>query len=209
MRIWFLALCALAGLAGCAAQTVESPPEEVARAAYTHDGPAKLTLYTMLNNRTGAGAHTSLMINGRQRVIFDPAGSFNQSKVVPESGDVLYGITPPVADVYTRYHARKTYHVRVQELEVSPEMADRAIAAAEAYGAVPSAQCSRSTSVILAGLYPGKVKPTWYPRRLSEQFATLGEVRVSELYEYDSDDNSKVLADWDPDKVARAAVPAE
>lgn len=207
MRLRILALCALVGLAGCAAQTVESPPEEVARAAYTHDGPTKLTLFTMLNNNSNAGAHTSLMINGSQRVIFDPAGSFNNSEVVPERGDVLYGVTPPVADVYTRYHARKTYRVKVQELEISPEMAEKAIAAVEAYGAVPAAQCSRSTSSILASLYPGRVNQTWFPRQLSDQFAALGAVRERELYEYDSDDNSRVLADWDPDAaVARDAV---
>ena len=118
MRKLVLAFCAAFALSGCAAERVWAPDDAVARAAYRHDGPPRLTLFTMINNRTGAGAHTSLMINGSQRVIFDPAGSFKH-ETLPERHDVVYGITPPVADVYTRYHARKTYHVKVQELDVS------------------------------------------------------------------------------------------
>lgn len=203
MRNVLLALVAALTLAGCAGQRVWAPDEDVARAAYRHDGPPRLTLFTMINNRTGAGAHTSLMINGSQRVIFDPAGSFKH-ETLPERNDVVFGITPPVADVYTRYHARKTYHVKVQELDVSPAVAEAAIRAVMAYGAVPAAQCSRSTSTVLAGL-PGfeSITPTWYPVKLADQFGRLPGVREEELYEYDSDDNSKVLGAWNPNAVAR------
>lgn len=206
MRNWVLALCAVLALAGCAGQRVWAPDEAVAKSTYRHEGPTRLTLFTMINNRTGAGAHTSLMINGSQRVIFDPAGSFKH-KSLPERNDVVFGITPHVADVYTRYHARKTYHVKVQELDVSPQVAEAALRAVMSNGAVPSAMCARSTSSILASL-PGfeRIQTTWFPVKLADAFGEIPGVREQELYEYDSDDNSKVLREWNPDEVARDAI---
>ncbi|SLN20783.1 hypothetical protein PEL8287_00871 [Roseovarius litorisediminis] len=197
MRSVMIAVSAAMMLGGCAAESVWAPDEAVAKAAYHHDGPTRLTLYTMLNNRSGAGAHTSLMVNGSQRIIFDPAGSFKHPSI-PERNDVVFGVTPQVEDVYTRYHARETYHVKVQKLDVSPEVAARAMQLVQSYGPVPSAQCSRSTSTILAQLFPGQVKPTWYPKQLAEEFGKLPGVREQELYEDDSDDNSKVLREWTP-----------
>lgn len=198
MRSLMLVLSAVTLLGGCAGESVWAPDEAVAKAAYRHDGPARLTLYTMLNNRSGSGAHTSLMINGSQRIIFDPAGSFKHPSI-PERNDVVYGITPQIADVYTRYHARETYHVKVQELDVSPALAARAMQLVQSYGPVPSAQCSNSTSHVLAQLFPGRVKQTWLPKKLAEDFGKLPGVTERELYEYDSDDNSKVLREWTPD----------
>jgi hypothetical protein len=206
MRAVVLAACAVLGLSGCAAERVWAPDEEVAQAAYRHDGPPRLTLYTMLNNNSGAGAHTALMVNGSQRVIFDPAGSFNKSRVLSERNDVLYGITPQVEDVYTRYHARETFRVKVQKLDVSPDVARRTEQAVMSYGAVPQAMCANSTSDILAEVFPGRVNQTWSPRKLADEFAQLPGVTERVLREYDSDDNSKVLDDWDPERerVARA-----
>lgn len=205
MRFWFIALCAMFALSGCAAESVWATDEEVSRAAYSNGGPAQLTLFTMINNRTGNGAHSSLMINGNQRVIFDPAGSFRH-ETIPERNDVLYGITPPVVDVYTRYHARKTYHVRIQTLDVSPEIAQRAMTLAQNYGAVPAAQCAKSTSEIMAQLFPGQITSGWYPKKLAEQFAHIPGVKEQVLHEYDDDDNSKVLAEWDPSKWDRETL---
>lgn len=198
MRGMFLAICAFLLLGGCAAQEVWAPDEAVSRAAYRHDGPPRLTLFTMISNRGGRGGHSSLMINGSQRVIFDPAGSFKH-ETIPERNDVIFGITPGVEDVYTRYHARETWHVRVQSLDVSHELAARAMQLVQAYGAVPAAQCARSTSSILSELFPGRVQTTWFPVRLADDFAKLPGVTERLLHEYDSDDNSKVLKDWNPE----------
>jgi hypothetical protein len=159
----------------------------------------------MLNNNSGAGAHTALMVNGSQRVIFDPAGSFNKSSVLPERNDVLFGITPSVEDVYTRYHARETFRVKVQKLDVSPEVARMTEQAIMAYGPVPQAMCANSTSDILTKVFPGRIDQTWSPRKLADEFGQLAGVSERVLREYDSDDNSKVLDDWDPQRVARAA----
>ena len=121
-----LALLVLAGCAGGEGQRPEASLEIISSVSYQHGGPTALTLYTMINNRSGAGAHTSLMINASQRVIFDPAGSVRLSSV-PVRGDVLYGISPTVADFYARAHARESFHVVFQRIEVPPALAELAM----------------------------------------------------------------------------------
>ena len=200
MRGLIAGVFAILLLAGCGAPEPVFAPEEFVRSKiYRHDGPPRLTLFTMINNSTGAGAHTSLMVNGSQRVIFDPAGSFSH-ETLPERNDVVFGINPAVADVYTRYHARETFHVRVQTLDVSPEMAEAVLRAVMEYGAVPRAQCALSTSTILSQFYPNNVKRGWYPKKLADGFQTIPGVTTRTLREYDSDDNRGVLDDWDPDR---------
>lgn len=205
MRKILAAVCGLFMLAGCAAESVWAPDEMVQNSIYRHDGPSRLTLFTMINSNSGAGAHSSLMINASQRVIFDPAGSFKH-EMIPERNDVVFGITPMVEDVYTRYHARESFRVKVQSLDVSPELAEAVMRAAMEYGAVPSAQCALSTSTILAGFFPGQISRGWYPRKLADQFGAIPGVTTRELREYDSDDNSRVLEDWDPNRLTREAV---
>ena len=199
IRRWMFVSCALVALSGCAVESVSSTNEAVAQAAYRHNGPAKLTLFTMISNSNNSGAHSSLMINGSQRVIFDPAGTFRH-EAVAEQGDVIFGATPKVVDVYTRYHARETYHVLIQELNVSPAVAERAIQAVRAHGSVPGGKCAQSTSTILASL-PGfeHIQTGWFPKNLSNQMAAIPGVKARKLHEYDSDDNSKVLKEWNPD----------
>ncbi|WP_245729461.1 hypothetical protein [Salinihabitans flavidus] len=176
-------------------------PEEVSRAIFRHDGPPKLTLYTMLNNDTGAGAHSSILINGSQRVAFDPAGSFRKEGIVSHD-DVVYGMTPYMVDVYTRFHARKTYHVVVQELEVSPQVAEMALQKALAYGPVSQAQCAYATSDLLSQLPGfGDIGRTYFPKRLIDDFAAKGAT-IQRLYEYDDDDKTKVLRNFVPEDYA-------
>jgi len=93
--------------------------------------------------------------------------------------------------------------VKIQELDVSPELAERAIKLVMANGPVPNAACSFSTSRIMAELFPGQVGRSWSPRKTAEDFGRIPGVREQELYEYDDDDNSKVLEAWSP---ARAST---
>lgn len=192
-------------LAACA-QEVGDSPERIAQARYVHDGPPSLTLFTMINNRTGAGAHSSIMINASQRVIFDPAGSVVH-KSIPERGDVLYGITPQVEDFYARAHARKSYHVVIQQAVVSPEVAEMALNRVMSNGPVANAQCALSTSTIISSL-PGfqTIKPGWYPKKLMEQFGNLPGVKTQRLYEYDDDDKRVALRAYDEKLVAQSMV---
>ncbi|MFZ5965259.1 hypothetical protein ACOXXX_20125 [Thalassococcus sp. BH17M4-6] len=197
--LWLLMGLAALSLAGCAANTSgeDASPEEVARAVYRHNGPSALTLYTMVNNRSGSGAHTSMMINASQRVIFDPAGSVRHSRL-PEVRDVLYGVTPEIADFYARAHARETYHVIIQRIEVSPEVAEQALRLAQASGPVPQAQCAASTAKILQQLPGfGGIRSTWFPNNLSEQFGAIPGVSTRRLYENDADDKSIAIRELD------------
>ncbi|MFK7940421.1 MAG: hypothetical protein AB8B82_13660 [Roseovarius sp.] len=201
MRKFIAGLLCMVMLAACGTnETVFSDEEFVRSKVYRHDGPARITLLTMINNSTGAGAHTSMIINASQRVIWDPAGSFAH-KSIPERNDVLFGVTPAVADSYVRYHARETFHVRVQTLDVSPEVAEGIMRMAMEYGTVPRAQCALSTSTILAQFFPDNVKAGWYPKKLADGFQTIPGTRNSVLREYDSDDNSRVLEEWDPERL--------
>ncbi|WP_372886107.1 hypothetical protein [Shimia sp.] len=201
-----LRLCAAlvlsALLAGCAVEEVHTATQEDIRAAvYSDGGPPSLTLYTMVSNSTGQGAHTSLLINGSQIVAWDPAGSFRAPGIVAKE-DVIYGMSPQMVDYYTRFHARETYHVIIQKLPVSAEVAEQALQAAMAHGAAPKATCAQSTSRILQSL-PGfeAIQPTYYPVKLHQQFAAYGP-EEQKLFEYDGDDKSKVLAEYNAALVA-------
>jgi hypothetical protein len=196
-----MALAAAVVITGCAVNEDNATDEQIRQVAYSHDGPPRLTLYTMVSNDTGAGAHSSLLINGSQRVAWDPAGSFRAESIVAR-GDVVYGMTPQMVDVYTRFHARETYHVVIQEVDVSAEVAEIALQRAQAYGAVPQSQCALSTGRLLQGV-PGfeDMPATYYPNKLMQAFAEK-QPRTRALFEYDGDDKSKVLAAFNAERVA-------
>ena len=199
MRKWFMVLAAVGLTAGCAVK--HDPPvtdAQVKNATYRHTAPPELTLYTMINNQSGSGAHTSLMINASQRVIFDPAGSFRDTVIVARN-DIVYGATPYIEDVYTRFHARKTYHVVIQRLQVSPEVAEQALQLALAKGEVLDGRCAASTSEILAQLPGLNIRQTIQPKNLMSQFGQTSLMSTRSLYEYDDEDRFKALRDYDSD----------
>ncbi len=183
-------------LMGCAAgKSVWAPDDAIAAVRAPRVGPHALTLYTMLNSGSGNGAHTSLLINGSQRVMFDPAGSF-ASPVVPERNDVLFGMTPRIEQFYISYHARSTYHVEGHHIEVTPEIAEQAMRLSLANGPVSQGHCTRVTSSIL-GQLPGfeGLKNTYFPNNLRDEFALLPGVTETEYRENDADDKSIAAAE--------------
>ena len=186
MRWICLGLVAL--LAACSAPAPNAPPETVRAAEYVHDGPPEIALLTMVNNRSGEGAHSALLINGSQRVIFDPAGTV-QHELLIERDDVLFGMTPSMVDFYVRAHSRITHHVVIQKIPVTAEVAEQALQLALNNGPVSSAFCANSTSQLLAQL-PGfeTISTTMFPRTLMEQFAVLPDVATSTVRETDSAD---------------------
>lgn len=188
MRV-FVALALLAVLTGCAVSSAfEATPEEIAAKAYVPDGPPKLTIFTMVNNTTGHGGHSALMVSGSQQVVFDPAGSF-QHELVAERGDVLYGISPAWVQSYKSAHARSTHHVVSQEIIVTPQQAERALQLVRENGAVAGAFCTHSTSSILRQV-PGfeDIKTTFYPTKLMDQIETRPGVVTDRYYEDDAGD---------------------
>lgn len=191
-----LIACLLAAtVAGCTgSQRPQADQAEIVARSYRDPGPSTLTLYTMINTRTGSGAHTSLMIGGSERVIFDPAGSF-RADVVPIKDDVLYGITPAVERAYRSSHARESHYARIQTIEVTPQQAEIALQLAKQSGPVAGAFCANSTANLLKQV-PGfeQIDVTFYPVKLSEQFGQIPGVVTSEYRENDDADLQKGLA---------------
>ncbi len=189
MRSILIALSIMAALAGCSTKPVDdSPPEVIAASAFRGASAPSLTLITVINNRSGGGAHSALVVNGSQQVIFDPAGSFKHPRV-PEKGDVLYGVTPAILQSYKGAHARSTFHVVTQKVNVTADQAETALRLVRGYGNVGDAQCAQATTAILSQV-PGfqTVKSTWFPANLMDQFGTLPGVVTEKYYENDEGD---------------------
>lgn len=183
------ALSLIITLVGCGgADNIWASDQAVTKATYRHDGPPTITLFTVVSKASGSGAHSALLINGSQRVIFDPAGTFHHPNL-PERHDVIYGMTDPAVDFYIDYHARVTYDVIRQDIVVSPQVAEMAKRAAEQYGAVPKAHCGQSVSAILRSLPGfGSIPQTYFPKKIMDAFGKLPGTR------------SKTFSDDDPHK---------
>lgn len=188
MKRVLCALAACAALAACSEKGKESPTEDIQAAIYPHVGQPSLTIFTMVNNRSGAGAHSSLLVQGSQSVLFDPAGSFDHPDV-PERGDVLFGMSPQWVQLYQSAHARESFHVVRQEIPVTATQAQRAMELAMSYGAVPSAFCASATTDILQQVqgFEG-IKRGFYPLKLMEQLERYPGVKTTRYYENDTGD---------------------
>lgn len=195
-------------VAGCANDSPYADDAAIAAVSYRNPEPPSLTLYTMINNRSGEGAHTALLINASEQVIFDPAGSF-YSAVTPERNDVLYGITPQLEKAFRSAHARTTYHVVSQSIQVTPEQAETAYRLALQTGPVPGAFCTSATSKLLAAVPGfGSIRSVMFPNKLMEQFETVPGVKTTKLFEYDNPDLDKALADGNA-ALTKDAVPGQ
>jgi hypothetical protein len=192
-----LALVALVVLTACGgggtASAPYAPDTAVQAARYVSEAPPSVTLFTVINNQTGAGAHSGLLINGSERVLFDPAGSFYHPRL-PERNDLHYGMSDRMVAFYIDYHARVTYRVVEQTVQVSPQVAELVIARAKARGAVAKAHCANSISGILREV-PGfeGLASTFFPVKLQDSFAKLPGVTSRVITDDDADDNHGVL----------------
>lgn len=206
MRKFLLAAALPLLLAACGADNKWASDADVARFAYRSPEPASITLYTAINNRSGEGGHSALLINGSEQVMWDPAGTW-WNRSAPERHDVIHGITPTLLSYYIDYHARETYHVVEQKFLVSPQVAEMALAKVESHGAVNKAMCASTTSSILGSL-PGfeSVGHTWFPARLMKKAAKIPGVQTRRYFDNDSDDNSNVLTAQDGSNVVATAV---
>lgn len=189
MKRFLAGLALIALVSGCAANSGgDSSFDEISAARYQAGGQPTLTVFTMVNNRSGSGGHTSLMVSGSERVIFDPAGSFRDDRVV-ERDDVLYGMTPGWVQAYKSAHARSTFHVVSQEIPVTAAQAEQALRLVKANGSVAGAFCANATSGILSQIDGfGDVKTTFFPTNLMDQIETFPKVTTTRLFEDDPDD---------------------
>ena len=183
-RALLLGLAALPALSGCGitAESVWASDEAVARARYRGPGPAMLALVTVRNEGQGSGAHSALLIDASERVLFDPFGGWTDPAVA-ERNDVLHGFSPEAEERYLTYQAQDGYYYVRQEVQVPPEVAERALALAKGYGPVGMAMCSNAVADVL-GQLPGfgTVGRTYFPDKLSERFGRLPGVTTTERH---------------------------
>jgi len=146
----------------------------------------------MVRNLTGKGAHTGLVVDGPERVVFDPAGSFVHPQA-PRIDDVHYGFTTAMEAWYIDYHARETYSVRRQQVFVSKECAAMALARVEKVGPVMPSFCTLEVTRVLHGL-PGfeDFPVTLFPEKCSRAFAELPGVKTTVYYDDSPDDRSDI-----------------
>ncbi|MFC3569665.1 hypothetical protein [Paracoccus sp. TOH] len=189
----FLALALPAALAACGADNKWASDEAVRRARYVSNEPPSITLFTVIGIPRGEGGHSALMINGSQRVIYDPAGSW-EHPAIPERNDVLYGITPNFKNFYIDYHARQTYWVAEDTLPVSAAMAEAAIRAVEAQGPSNKSFCAVNTGQALRRIPGFEAAPSGFsPLKLRDWFLTLPGVVSRKHMDGDPANNHNVL----------------
>lgn len=188
LRVLFLVFAAFA-LGACGGKSIWATDEAVAKRVYHSNEAPYLMLKTMIHNRSGAGGHAALVINGSQVVMYDPAGRWFHSWA-PERNDVLFGMQPALMAQYDSFHARDTHHVVTQKVYVSAEVAQRAMQLAFAKGPSPDAYCANNVASLLRQL-PGfeNIKQTYFPAKLMESFAGLQGVQTSKHFENDKGQN--------------------
>ncbi|MFV0303361.1 MAG: hypothetical protein ACK5IP_21255 [Paracoccus sp. (in: a-proteobacteria)] len=192
-RRTFLAAAAVLPLAACGADNIWASDEAVRAARFVTGEPPSITLFTVIGIPKGEGGHSALMINGSQRVIFDPAGSWNHPRI-PERHDVLYGIDDNFKNFYIDYHARSTYWVAADTIPVSLAVADAAIRSAEQQGAVSKSYCAVGTGQVLRRVPGFEGAPTGFsPLKLRAWFLTLPGVTSKSHRDGDPADNHNVL----------------
>ncbi len=188
-----LSVIAFGALAACGAAPKWAPQEQVDAVRYVEGPPTYITLYTVVNKSTGSGAHSAILVNASERVIFDPAGTWYHPKL-PERNDVTFGMNDKALAFYIDYHTRKTYDTIEQKIYVSPEVAELVLAKVKAYGAVAKAMCTKANSSILRGV-PGfeSLPQTFYPKVLSKAFGKLPGVTTRVITDDDDDNNHGIL----------------
>lgn len=176
-------------LAACApGPRVWAPDDVVSRALHPNGGDHKIALVTVVNNRTGAGDHSSVVIGASHRVLYDPAGTWFHRRA-PQRNDVHYGFSPELEQIYLGYHARDTHHVVIQTLPVTAEQAAAALRTAEAQGRAGIGTCAIRTGALLRSV-PGLqgLSTSPFPRRLQESFAQVPGVETRRVFEADVPD---------------------
>lgn len=189
----FLALALPAALAACGSDNKWASDESIRRVRYVAEGPPSITLFTVIGIPRGEGGHSAVMINGSQRVIYDPAGSW-EHPAIPERHDVLYGITPNFRNFYIDYHARSTYWVAEDTVQVPLAIAEAAIRSVERQGASNKSFCAVNTGKALSRVPGFEGAPTGFsPLKLREWFLTLPGVTSRRHMDGDPANNHDVL----------------
>lgn len=180
-------LMALMSLVACTADHKWASDAEVSRARYVDPNPASITLFTSINTRTTSGVHSALLINGTERVLYDPAGSWEQP-AAPEREDMHYGMTPQMLANYADFQGTAPFELIEQTIFVTPEVAEMVRQNAIAHGSANKAACSNAIGQILRPV-PGfeSLPPTLFPKKMSVAFGQLPGVQTRTLTNLDGD----------------------
>ena len=171
--------------AACSAVEVGAPPEQIAAASHVSSEPPYVSVVSMVHRQQESAAHTALFINASQRVIYDPAGTF-QHRNMPERGDIHYGATDRMIDYYERYHARFSHYVHVQKIPVSAATAEAVLRIAQARGPSPKMFCTVDTVAVLNAVPEiPRFSSSFFPEHLRRQVARLPSVQNRYRYEED------------------------
>ncbi len=174
----------LIGLTGCARE-VASSSEEISRVAHRSEEPPYIAIVNMVDRSDQRAAHTAMIINASQRVIYDPAGTFQHRDLV-ERGDIHYGATDRMVDYYERYHARFSHFVHTQKIYLTAEQAERILRRTEAQGPSPKMFCTIHTGQILKDIPEfSYISVGFFPENLRRQIAKYPGVVDSYVYEND------------------------
>lgn len=193
----FLALSGASLVAACGVDRTYAPVEQVAMSRFVSSDPPSITLFIGINARNGSGSHAALIVNASQRVLFDPAGTFEHPDA-PIQNDVHYGMTDRMVAVFIDYHtrdsAKEEYYVFEHKLDLPAATAELILQKVQAYGPVPKAQCTKSISEILRSV-PGfeSLPSTWFPKPFGEAFAQLPGVRSRKITEATTDKSHGVV----------------
>ena len=180
-------LLAMLVLVACTADHKFASDADVARARYVDPNPPSITLFTSLNSRNDVGAHSAILINGSQRVLYDPAGSWEQP-AAPERNDLHYGMSPGILANYADFQGTAPFKLLQQTIFVSPEVAEMVLQNAIAHGAANKAACTNAIGQVLRPV-PGfeSLPPTLFPKRMSIAFAALPGVQTRTITSKDGD----------------------
>jgi hypothetical protein len=181
-------------VAGCAEQEPSVTSTEIAAVSYQDEAGPYIAVVSMINNRSGAGGHSALIVNASERVMFDPAGSFRLD-ILTEKDDVIYGFTPRIEQAYRSAHARSTYHVVTQTIPVTAQQAEIAYRLVVANGPVAQVFCTQATSSLMQDI-PGfdDIRTTFFPDNLMRQVDALPGVLTDKYFEDDDPDLDAAIA---------------
>lgn len=180
-------LLVLLSLVACTRDHKWASDAEVARAHYVDPNPPSITLFTSINTRTTSGVHSALLINGTERVLYDPAGSWEQP-AAPEREDLHYGMTPQMLANYADFQGTAPFQLIEQTILVTPEVAEMVKQNAIAHGSANKAACSNAVGQILRPV-PGfqGLPGTLFPKQMSVAFGKLPGVQTRILTNQDGD----------------------
>ncbi len=182
---------------------------EIRRVHYKSDEPPSITLMSMVEESSGRSEHVGILINGSERVLYDPAGTYY---VVgrPRRNDIHYGMRDVWIEHYESFHARLGFYVETQRKEVPLAVADQAIRLSEEKGETYYAFCADSASWVLRQL-PGfeSIPRTFSPNSIRKAFAKLPGVKTNIVREFDHGKNLNeiVIDGFDPYNTAPPPKP--